>query len=171
MDALRRRRSDLETGRGWYANHPLNRAVLDQQQTEASVARLTGNLAGRRLPRRGRRQKEAELARWRARQAATARALGDLVTPERRRLDSAEPNVTGQLSHLNEQRAQRDAWFARNPKVARRLNGIELDIETLDALAERAAPAVNLGRGASRNWHGLRRVPVAERGLDIGLGR
>ena len=58
----------------------------------------------------------------------------------------------------------------RDPAVARRVNGIELDIETLDAL-ERAAAAVNLGRGASRNGPGLRRAPVAERGLDIGLGR
>jgi hypothetical protein len=171
LDGLRRRRADLETGRGSYANHPLNRAVLDHEQATENVARLRGNLTSGRMPRRERREKEAELARWRARHAATANALGDLVAPERRRLDSAEAKITGQLSHLNEQQGQRDAWFARNPEAARRLNGIELDIETLDALAERAAAAMNLGRGASRNGPGLLRTPVAERGLDIGLGR
>ena len=52
LDGLRRRRADLEAGRGHYANHPVNRAVLDLEQAQENVARLEGNLSGRRLPRR-----------------------------------------------------------------------------------------------------------------------
>ncbi|MDP1803539.1 MAG: hypothetical protein Q8K72_00075 [Acidimicrobiales bacterium] len=75
LDGLRRRRADLETGRGHYANHPINRAVLNHQQAQENVARLRGNLDGRRLPRREQREKEAELARWCVRHAAAAKDL------------------------------------------------------------------------------------------------
>ena len=170
LDGLCRRRADLETGRGHYANHPINQAVLDHQRAEENVARLEGNLVGRRLPRRGRREKEAELARWRVRHAATAKALDDLVTPERRRLDKAEAKLADRLGGLDAQREQRADWFAANPDAARRIDGIERDVETLSVVVNRHGPVVNLGRGPSRNRPWLRETPVVERGLDVGLG-
>jgi hypothetical protein len=170
LDALRRRRADLETGRGHYANHPLNRAVLDHEQAQANVARLRGNLDGRRLPRRERREKEAELARWRVRHAAAAKTLDDLAAPERRRLARAEAGLASRLSGLHEQRQQRDSWFADHPEAARRLDSIERDVETLTADVDRLSPVVTAARGASRDLPWLRDPPVIDRGLDLGLG-
>ncbi len=171
LDGSRRRQADLETGRGRFANHPVNRAVLDFEQAEANLTRLRGNLDGRRLPRRERREKEAELAQWRVRQAAAAKALDDLVTPERRRLDRAEAKLVDRLSGLHERREERDAWFARNPEAARRVDGIEHEVETLNAVVDPPTPAVSLGRGPARNWPWLREAPVLERGLGLDLGR
>ncbi len=171
LDGLRRRRADLETGRGHYANHPINRAVLDHQQAQENVIRLQGNLDTRRRPRRERREKEAELARWRVRYAAAAKVLDDLAAPERQRLDKAEANVTGRLSSLHEQRERRDLWFAGHPEAARRLDSIECDVETLTVDVDRPSPGVTARRGVSRDLPWLRDTPVIDRGLDLGLGR
>jgi conjugative relaxase-like TrwC/TraI family protein len=171
LDRLRRRRADLATGRGAYADHPLNRAVLNHEQATATVARLQGNLASGRLPRRERREKEAELARWRVRHAAAAKALDSLVTPERRRLDKAEVNVTGRLSSLHEQRERRHSWFAGHPEAARRIDHIEREVETLNVVADHPGPGLAAGRGGSRDLPWRRHAPVVDRGLDLGVGR
>lgn len=126
---------------------------------------------GRRLPRRERREKEAELARWRVRHAAAAKELDDLAAPERRRLDRAEANVTGRLSNLHGQRERRESWFAGHPEAARRLDSIERDVETLNLDVERPGLGVTARRGASRDLPWLRDPPVIDRGLELGLGR
>lgn len=141
------------------------------QQAQENVARLRGNLEGRHLPRRERREKEAELARWRVRHAAAAKALDDLAAPERQRLDRAEADVTGRLSSLHEQRERRESWFAGHPEAARRLDNIERDVETLNLDVECPSPGVTAGRGASRDLLWLRDPPVIDRGLDLGLWR
>ena len=129
------------------------------------------NLEGRRLPRRERREKEAELARWRVRYAAVAKGVDDLAAPERQRLDKVEANVTGRLSSLHEQRERRDSWFAGHPESARRLVSIERDVETLTVEVDRSSLGVTAGRGASRDLPWLRDTPVIDRGPDLGFGR
>jgi hypothetical protein len=136
-----------------------------------NVIRLQGNLDSRRLQRRERRGKEAELARWRVRHAAAAKDFDDLAAPERRRLDKAQANLAGRLSDLHEQRERRESWFARHPEAARRLDSIELDIETLTVDVDRPSPGVTARRGVSRDLPWLRGAPVIDRGLDLGLGR
>lgn len=133
LDSLRRRRGDLETGRGGYANHPLNRAVLDHEQAEANVARLRGNLDGRRLPRRERREKETELVQCRARLVASIRTVDDIRTPESNRIDRAETMLTTKLAALEEQHERRNAWFTSHPEAARRLDRIDRAVEALSA--------------------------------------
>ena len=117
LDGLRRRRADLETGRGNYANHPINRAVLDHEQAQANVIRLQGNLDGRRLPRRERREKETQLVQWRARHLASARTVDDIRMPEGKRIDKAEAKVVGRLAGLYEQRELRGAWLTAIPRL------------------------------------------------------
>jgi hypothetical protein len=136
-----------------------------QSQVLATYAALHLTTPGER------REKEAELARWSARQEATAMALGDLVTRERRRLDSAQARVAGQLSHLNEQRERRDAWFASHPDSALRLGGIERDLETLNVVGDGATPVMDHGRGPAGNPPWLLDTPANDRGLDLSLGR
>ena len=151
--------------------HPINRAVLNHQQAQENVIRLQGNLDTRRRPRRERREKEAELARWRVRYAAAAKDLDDLAAPERRRLDNAEANLTGRLSNLHEQRERRDSWFAGHPEAARHLDSIERDLEMLTIDVDRLSPGGTPGRAASRDLPWLQDTPAIERGLDLGLGR
>ncbi|HWI04875.1 MAG TPA: hypothetical protein VNT52_13775, partial [Acidimicrobiales bacterium] len=142
---------------------------LDHEQARANVARLQGSLDSRRLPRRERREKEAELARWRLRHAAAAKVLDDLVTPEHRRLDRAEAKLAGRLGGLGRSESSEPTGFADHPDAACRLDGIERDVETLSAVVHRHAPAVSLGRGPSRDWPWLRDAPAIDRGLGLGL--
>ena len=171
LDGLRRRRADLETGRGRYANHPLNRAVLVHDRAEENITRLQANLTSRRLPRRERREKEQELGRWRIRAAATAKTLADIRAPEKRQLDRRERKLSVELARLYGQRSDRAAWFAAHPAAVSRLDDIEGEVETLTVGADRFGAENSLGRGASRNWPWLREAPVVDRGLDHGIGR
>jgi hypothetical protein len=171
LDRLRRRRAELETGRGSYANHPLNGAVLDFQQAQANVTRLQGNLDGRRLPRRERREKEGELARWRARLAGSARTVEDIHTPEAARIDGAEAKLTARLAGLHERQQQRVDWFAAHPEAARRLDRLDGEIHALDRVVEGQARGTDLGRGPMRDRPWLREVPVTGRSLEIGIER
>jgi conjugative relaxase-like TrwC/TraI family protein len=171
LDRLRRRRADLETGRGSYANHPLNRAVIAHDEATRNVTRLQGNLTRGRLPRRERREKEAELARWRIRAAAAAKTLADIRMPEQRHLDRDERKVSADLASLHSQRDDRADWFARHPEAVRRLDAIEHEVETLNVGVDRPGAAANRGRDAWRDWPWLRDTPVRDRGLGLDLGR
>ncbi len=104
LDRLRRQRADLETGRGSYANHRLNRAVIAHDEATRNVTRLQGNLTRGRLPRRERREEESELARWRVRAAVAAKTLAEIRVPEQRHLDSDESKVGADLAGLHGQR-------------------------------------------------------------------
>ncbi len=171
LDRLRRRRGDLGEGRGAYAKHPVIRAVLDHEQAQASVARLQARLARGRLPRRDRRETEADLARWRSRLTAAAKRLDDISGPERRRLDQAEARLTGRLTGLYDQRDQRVEWLASHPEAARRLDSINQDVEALNRVMEGSPAGVERGRAPARDRAWVRDVPVASRNLDVGLGR
>jgi hypothetical protein len=168
LDRLRRRRADLETGRGSYANHPLNLAVIAHDETTRNVTRLQGNLTRGRLPRRERREKEAELVRWRLRLAASTQTLDDLRTPEVTRIDGAEAKVTGRVVGLKEAQQQRADFFAAHPDAARRLDRIDREVQALDVVVEGPTRGER-GRVADPPW--LRNVLNTERSIDIGLGR
>ena len=170
LDGMRRRRGDLDTGRGYYANHPINRAVLDHQQARENVARLEGNLAGRRLARRERRAKQMELAEWRARFSASVSTVDAIRTPERTRLDRGEAKVVARLAGLYEQRAVRNAWLSGHPEAAHRLAGIDREVEALDVVMGGPRAGHELRRGVTRARPGLRDAPVVERSLDLGIG-
>ena len=170
LDRLRHRRADLETGRGSYANHPLNRAVLDHEQAKENVARLRGNLTSRRLPRRERREKESDLVRWRLRLAGVTQTLDDLRTPERKRIDGAEVQVTSKLAGLHEAQQQRADFFATHPEAARRLDRIDCEVQALDVVLKGPARGTHLERGRMGDRPWMRDVPVQDRSLDIGLG-
>jgi len=171
LDRLRRRRADLETGRGSFANHPLNRAVLDHEQAKENVARLRGNLTSRRLPRRERKEKETELAQWRLRLAGATQTLDDLRTPELKRIDGAEAKVTSRLAGLYETQQHRAKFLASHPEAARRLDRIDGDVQALDVVVEGPARGTRLERGrvGERPW--MRDVLVQDSSLDVGLGR
>lgn len=170
LDGLRRRRSDLEVGRGSYANHPVNRAVLDHEQAQENVARLQVNLSRRRLPWRERREKETELAQWRPRLAASAKALDDIRTPERERLDKAEKTAVDRLGGLHEQREQRAVWFAGHPEAPRRLGDIDRAVDALNVAVEVPTAGADRARVPMRDRPWLRDIPAAGRSLDVGLG-
>ena len=170
LDGVRCRRVDLEIGRGSYANHPINRAVLDHQRAEGNVARLVSNLAGRRLGRRERREKETELARWRPRLDAAERRLDDVRRPELRRLDKAEAELTNGLAVLHGEREERAAWFARHPEAARRLDRLDRDSGALNIAVAGPGLGADVTRGPMRERPWVRDVPVAGRSLDGGLG-
>jgi hypothetical protein len=171
LEGLRRRRADLEIGRGRYANHPVNRDLLDYERVHENVARLQANLAGRRLSRRERREKETDMAHWRPRLDAAAKALDDVRRPELSRLDRAQEEIGTRLAGLYERRDARLAWFAANPEAARRLNGIDQDIEALNIIVGGRGPGADPARGPRRDRPWLREVPAAARSLDVGLGR
>jgi hypothetical protein len=145
--------------------------VIAHDEATRNVTRLQGNLTRGRLPRRERREKEAELARWRIRAAAAAKTLADIRMPQQRQLDRDEGKLGADLAGLHGQRNDRADWFARHPEAARRLDGIEREVETLNVGADRSGIAVNRGRDAWRDWPWLRETPVRDRGLDMGLGR
>jgi hypothetical protein len=169
LDGLRRRRADLATGRGHYANHPLNRALLDHQQAQENVARLAGYLSGRRLPRRERHAKQAELAEWRARFSACVRTANAIRTPERTRVDRAEANVAGRLARLYEQRKDRERWLASHPDAAARIAVVDREVNALAALAVGPTPGSGLERGQARGRPRMREVPVVEHSPHLGI--
>jgi len=170
LDRLRRRRADLETGRGSHANHPLNRAVIAHEQAKGNVGRLRGNLTSGRVPRRERRTKEAELVQWRLRLAASTQTLDDLRTPELKRIDGAEAKVTSRLAGLREAQLQRADFFAVHPEVARRLDRIDSEVQALDVVVEGPTRGAHMERGRMDDPPWMRNVLNAERSLDIGLG-
>lgn len=145
--------------------------MLDHERAEENATRLQGNLASRRLPRRERREKEQELARWRVRATAAAKTLAEIRTPEQRQLDLLERKLSCDLSGLYGQRSERADWFAANPDAVSRLDSIEQEIETPNVGADRLGLGESLGRGAARNWPWMRDAPVVDRGVDMGLGR
>jgi hypothetical protein len=136
LDRLRRRRADLQTGRGSYANHPLNRAVIVHEQAEANVTRLQGNLDRRRLPRGEWRKRETELVQWRVQLPGAARTVDDIRTPERKQIDRDEATVASMLADLHDQRERRSDWFASHPEAARRLDRIDGEVQALDIVVE-----------------------------------
>lgn len=91
--------------------------------------------------------------------------------PEQRHLDREERKVSANLAGLYSQRNDRAEWFTSRPEAARRLDGIEQEVETLNVGADRPGAAVNLGRDAWRDWPWLRETPARDRGQDVGLGR
>jgi conjugative relaxase-like TrwC/TraI family protein len=170
LGGLRRRRADLETGRGHYANHPLNRAVLDHEQAHANVIRLEGDLNNRRPPRRERREKETQLVQWHARLIASARTVQDIRTPEVKRIARAETHITGRLAGLHDQQERRADWMASHPEAARRVDRIDRELQALAVVLERPAKETDLVRGPIRSRPSSHEVPVASRSLDIGVG-
>lgn len=167
MDGLRRWRADLETGRGHYANHPINRAVLDYQQALENVARLEGSQAGRRLPRRERQAKQVELAEWRARFSASVGTDDAIRTTERTRVDRAEAKVAGRLAGLYEQRELRDDWVASHAEAALRLAGIDREVEALDVVMGARPPAVPVSSGRGTECRRCRGERASVAGVDI----
>ena len=145
--------------------------MIAHDEATANVIRLSGNLTRGRLPRRERREKESELARWRIRAAAGAKTLADIRMPEERLLERDERKVDADLARLHSQRIDRSEWFASHPEAVCRLDGIEREVETLSVSADRSGAAVNLGRGAGLDRPWLRDTPVVDRDLDLGLGR
>jgi hypothetical protein len=171
LDRLRRRRADLESGRGSYANHPLNRAVLDLKQAEANVARLQGNLTGRRLPRRERREKETQLAHSRARLAALAQKVDDVRTPAGKQIDREEAEAVWRLGGLRDQQVRRSEWFASHPGPARRILDIDGQVLTLDVAVGAAERSVQAARGLIVSCHGYgpTRSPLVSWTSDSGV--
>lgn len=166
-DGVRRRRADLETGRGSFVNHPVHRAVLDYERTQENVARLQANLAGRRLGRRERREKETELARWRRRLGRGEEGAGRRWRPELRRTDRAEKEITSHLNDLHRRRDERLAWFAGHPEAARRLERIDEDIGAMNVVVAGRGPGAELARGPMRDRPWRRGVPAAGRSPEL----
>jgi DNA repair exonuclease SbcCD ATPase subunit len=171
LERLRRRRADLEEGRGTYANHPVNRAALDHEQAQENVARLRVAVQNRRLSRRERRATEVELAQWRSRLTVAAKKLDDIRRLERSRLDKAEAKVTSRFVALYEQRDQRAAWSARRPEAARRLDGLDREVEALGAVVDGPVLGREQAQGPMRDRPWLRDIPVPGRSVDVGIGR
>ncbi len=170
LDRLRRRRADLETGRGSYANHPLNRAVIAHDEATRNVTRLQGNLTSGRLTRRERREKETQLVHWRALLLASARTVDDIRTPEAKRIDDAVAKITSRIASLVEQQDQRSAWFTIHPGAAHRLDQLGARVQVLDATIEAPARGTQMQQGPTRDRPWMREVPVPSRSLDIGIG-
>jgi predicted RNase H-like nuclease (RuvC/YqgF family) len=168
---IHRQREDLAAGKGRYADGPIGRAIWELRQAEMNVARLKRDLDRSGASRKDRRRSRSELGDWQERHGTVTRGLAAVVAPEASRLDAEEEQLTGRLSELRKQQANRRDWVADHSEASRRLNHLASEIETLDERLQRTrrVPARGVGLGQPGSWTPPPVARERELGMDLGL--
>ena len=129
---LQREREDLGAGKGRYRDDPVAHALWELRQAEIGIAGIEGNLARSGTTRVDRRRWRAELADWKPRRVAAARAVTNISAPEIARIDDEELDLEERLSDLWGQRKTHQRWVSEHPEASRRLDHLTGEIDSLN---------------------------------------
>lgn len=164
---LEREREQLATGEGRYRDHPVAGALRSLRQAESNVARLERNLTTRGASRKEKHRWRSELREGNPTLTAAAREVAERNAPELARLDREEQDLAARLSGLRSQQEHYTRWTALHPEVARRLDHLSAEIDSLTLAID--GPSLSHGRTLGR--HAGQAPPAVARDLGLDLGR
>ena len=167
MQALGRRRQDLERGTGVYEGTAVGEAARSLSEARDRLARAEAVVHSPSTSWRQHRRATTAAELWRGREANAAERWQRLAGPEASRLDREQATLVGVDDDLRERVNFRRDWLSQHPEAVSRVQRLEAEIDALEA--QMGPDEWRLPHAVSRDNPFPQSERTIERGIDRGL--